>query len=528
MKTASFGYKAVLRSADLNQRFGDLFGGSILNGFRLVKGTSNYNVSIVRANTSSSVLMTTEGIRLSETDDVIDAVSVAANSGAQDRHDVLYVNYATVGSSQNATFTYELIPGVVGAQPDILKTPGTRMAIGVIRVRPNAALTDGDLTSLPLGLKSRFGDMLGGGGEVRAPEEFMINVLHPPKETGLDPYVIGGDVTTNTQNLQAILDFLVTKGYGNMYFPNLGIDEIGEGRFYLINDTLGMTFDEDWALPLTIEGEDYGSYIYMQDDTKMVFKIDGVNNIRDFRIKNLTIRGGTYGIWIKWCAYLQLEKINLRGQTVACLYFENTFGHCENIWMFHTSSRQVEQTGNGHIIWQGCTFGEDAGGYNIEDSEAEFVGCKFLALKSHDDAETDLGIAGGDDLTGARSKAIFYAFSGVSLRFTNCSFIHYDPYSYLFYFHNSKGSYRFSNCEFEISSNPYMFAFRNPSTRDFQTSLKLSLCKFDGVCTLLDHANSDPVRNFTVTNCELTEGTQITDPGNALVGYKIHNNDYLT
>lgn len=368
---------------------------------------------------------------------------------------------------------------------------------------------------------------VGNGVGQSVKEELKINVLAPPPVTGLAPYVIGGDVTVNTQRLKTILNYLVAKGYGNMYFPNLGIDEIGEGRFYIINDTLGMKFTEDWALPITIHGEDYGSYIHMLDDTKEVFKIDGVNNIRDFRIKNITIKGGSYGIWIKWGAYIHLEKINLRGQSVACLYFENTFGHCENVWMFHTSSKTVEQTGNGHIIWQGCTFGEDAGGYNIEDSDAEFIGCKFLALKSSDDSEADLGIGGADNLTGAKSKSHFYAFSGVHLKFTNCNFIHYDPFAYLFYFHNTGQSYRFVNCDFDFSSNPYVIAFRNPSVRDQTTGLVMSECTLDGEAVLLDNAESDPVMNVSIQNCKIHDDITIADDEDFVLGYNIKDNSYF-
>lgn len=339
--------------------------------------------------------------------------------------------------------------------------------------------------------------------------EYKINVLSPPAKTGLLPYVVGGNVTTNTQRLQAMLNYLNTKGYGNLYFPNIGIDGIGEGRAYVINDTLLLEYTVDMAIPITLEGEDYGSYIQTTNDTKPLLNINGVNNVRDFRIKNLTLRGGTYGLRIRWGAYVFIENVSIRGCKTACMRFENTFGFCQDVWMFHTSSRLVEATGNGHIRWDVCTFGEDAGGFYLEDTEMSFNNCKFLELKTYDTLLTETGIGGQDAVTGTKTRAIFYTLFNTNIWFTDCDFIHNEVESYLFYFTNSPSVHQFVNCKWECGAGTSLFAYRNPSVYAFKTGLVLNSCEILGTTELYSYAQSDAVRNITIKNSTLPLATMI-------------------
>lgn len=357
--------------------------------------------------------------------------------------------------------------------------------------------------------------------ENQTPVEYRINVLDPPVKTGLLPYVIGGDVTTNTTRLKAMLAYLNTQGYGNLYFPNTGIEGIGTGRPYYINDVLLMNYTVDMAIPITIEGEDYGSYIQQMDDTKRVFDINGVNNVRDFRIKNLTIRGGTYGIRIRWGAYVYIEDVNIRGSKTACMRFEVTFGFCSNVWMFHTSSRLVESSGNGHIRWDACTFGEDAGGFYLEDTEMSFNNCKFLQLKTFDVATTETGIGGADGVTGTKTRAIFYTLFNVNVWFTDCDFIHNETQSYLFYFTNSPNLYQFVNCKFDVGAGTSLFAFRNPSVYTFKTGLVLNSCEINGTCELYSYALSDAIRHLKIVNSIMPLATQIENDPNSAQLYEI-------
>lgn len=380
-----------------------------------------------------------------------------------------------------------------------------------------------DYFSLDVTLTANFTEL----AEGQTAEEYRINVLNPPKKTGLLPYVIGGNVTTNTQRLQAMLAFLNTKGYGNLYFPNLGIDGIGNGRFYEINDTLKMEYVVDWAIPITLQGEDYGSYINMQDSTKPVIWINGVNNVRDFRIKNLTTKGGSYGVRIRWGAYVYIEDLNIRGCSVACMRFENTFGFCKNVWMFHTSSRLVEATGNGHIRWDISTFGEDAGGFYLEDTVMSFNNCKFLELKTYDTALTETGIGGGDNVTGTKTRAIFYTLFNVQMWFVDCDFIHNEVESYLFYHVNSPSIYRFTSCDFEVGPGCSLWAFRNPSVYQFKTGLLLDNCDIDNPAKdveIYSMANSDAIHNLTITRTRLPDTAKIEEDPNSPQLYDIFGN----
>lgn len=351
--------------------------------------------------------------------------------------------------------------------------------------------------------------------------ELKINVLEPPTHTGLLPYVIGGDITTNTTRLKAMLSFLNGKGYGNLYFPNIGIDGIGEGRPYLINDTLELTYSADMAIPITIHGEDYGSYIQMVNKTKPAINIEGVNNVRDFRIKNITIRGGTIGLRIRWGAYVYLEHISIRGCEKTCMRFENTFGHCHDVWLFHTSSRQVEASGNGHIRWSSSTFAEDAGGFYFEDTKMTFINCKFLEPKTYDRALTDTGIGGADGVFGNKSRAVFYTWFNVQLTFIDCDFIHNEKESYLFYFANPSSIYRFVKCEFHFGEGTSAFAFRNPHNYQYKTGLVIDECEINGVTELYSMAKSDPIRNLVITNTTLPEATLIEQHPNFPQHYEI-------
>lgn len=171
MKQVTFSYKAPLNSKDFNRRFGDIFGGSILSGFRLLKGTGLYSVSIDRNGASDSVALKFTGEMLIDDSDAIDAIRVSPNTGGSDRYDVIYL----VHQPQSATFTYEIVQGVVGSSVQLLNTPTLRIAIGHVRVRPNQVLLQTDLTSYDLGVKMDIllaGSIFVSGKKV-ATEEFV-------------------------------------------------------------------------------------------------------------------------------------------------------------------------------------------------------------------------------------------------------------------------------------------------------------------------------------------------------------------
>lgn len=151
MTNVSHAYQSFLTSAELNQRFADFSGGSVLNGFRLAVGTRPDTVSLLKMGDPEQVLLTNRGVRVRETDDLIDIVTIESNTADIDRTDVLYVNYHH--GEADASASYSVVKGVPGEEPEVYWTSTTRTPVGFIRVRPGGvALTQDDLKSLPKGL----------------------------------------------------------------------------------------------------------------------------------------------------------------------------------------------------------------------------------------------------------------------------------------------------------------------------------------------------------------------------------------
>lgn len=164
MKKVTFGQGKMLSSEDLNGRFADISGGSILSGFRLAMGSSSYLISLRRQGATTQKIILPSGVKLEETGDAEDVVSVAPNTAGANRYDVLYVNYV---HAVNETFSYQLVQGVPGQPIDVLKADN-KLAIGHIRVRPAQVIQASDLTSYPLGLYLKHNVIVGAGG-VAAP-----------------------------------------------------------------------------------------------------------------------------------------------------------------------------------------------------------------------------------------------------------------------------------------------------------------------------------------------------------------------
>lgn len=151
MTNVSHAYQSFLTSAELNQRFADFSGGSVLSGYRLAVGTRPDTVSLLRMGDPEQVLLTNKGVRVKETGDLLDAVLIESNMAEVDRTDVLYANYHH--GEADASASYSVVKGVPGEEPEVYWTSTTRTPIGFIRVRPGSvALTQDDLKSLPKGL----------------------------------------------------------------------------------------------------------------------------------------------------------------------------------------------------------------------------------------------------------------------------------------------------------------------------------------------------------------------------------------
>lgn len=94
-------------SEQYNQRFADLLGGSILKGFYLSKGTGNFSVSVTSGADDKNLLITSEGIRIEETNDFPNAFSVKANMTGMVRIDAVYVQFENTVNNQQFTFAIQ-------------------------------------------------------------------------------------------------------------------------------------------------------------------------------------------------------------------------------------------------------------------------------------------------------------------------------------------------------------------------------------------------------------------------------------
>lgn len=147
------GYRDKARSETLNQRFKDITGPSVARGFRLALGTNNFTVSLTKAEYTSSVAVTPSGVRIEETTDLIDIVSVEPNTetSGSPRIDSVYLVYQF---GPNATGgKYVVVKGGSVAAPNPNNT--THLLLGYVSVRPNNyPLQASDLKSVEYGFSN--------------------------------------------------------------------------------------------------------------------------------------------------------------------------------------------------------------------------------------------------------------------------------------------------------------------------------------------------------------------------------------
>lgn len=143
-------YRDKAKSEPLNTRFRDITGPSVLRGFRLQLGSGNYTVTLSRAEYLSSVAIAPSGVKVEESTDLHDIVSVDpnTNTSGSPRIDSLYLVYQFGPNSGAAT--YVVIKGSDVAAPN--PNPNTHLLLGYITVRPNSyPLQSADLQSTPYG-----------------------------------------------------------------------------------------------------------------------------------------------------------------------------------------------------------------------------------------------------------------------------------------------------------------------------------------------------------------------------------------
>lgn len=143
-------YQEKAQSKPLNKRFVDITGPSVLNGFRIQKGTTDFTIGFLRGGYNSSVAITPSGARVEETTDLLDRVTVNPNmavSGSP-RVDSVFLKY--VYGTTTAEAEYVVVEG--GSVPPPNPNVNTHLLLGYVYVHPNAQpIRNGDIISVPYG-----------------------------------------------------------------------------------------------------------------------------------------------------------------------------------------------------------------------------------------------------------------------------------------------------------------------------------------------------------------------------------------
>lgn len=144
-------YQDEVESKPLNHRFLDISKPSVFRGFRLTKGTGPFDVTLSRATKHNSAAVTPSGVKVTETDDVIDAVTVAPNPANEYRTDCVFLKYEY--GRYDAVASYVVAQGIGTAEP-VNPNPATHLLLGWVSVPPrNAPLTNESFRDVPKGVK---------------------------------------------------------------------------------------------------------------------------------------------------------------------------------------------------------------------------------------------------------------------------------------------------------------------------------------------------------------------------------------
>lgn len=143
-------YRDRAKSEVLNQRFKDIIGPAVLKGYRFALGTGNHTLSLVRNEHPSSIAFTPSGVKIEETTDLMDIVSLEpnVNTTGLPRVDSIYLVYKFGPESTGASYTVVKGTDVAAENPN----PYTHLLLGYVNVRPNSyPLQSSDLNPVPFG-----------------------------------------------------------------------------------------------------------------------------------------------------------------------------------------------------------------------------------------------------------------------------------------------------------------------------------------------------------------------------------------
>jgi hypothetical protein len=131
-------FRDKVESSPINTRFRDVTGACVLTGFRFIKGSSAFTVTLSKDGYAYSAAIAAGGSRISEDTDLINVVTVTPNTDPTiARADSIYLVY--VYGTNEAVASYIVVPGITGSSvPAANPNPLTHLLLGYIHVPPNS------------------------------------------------------------------------------------------------------------------------------------------------------------------------------------------------------------------------------------------------------------------------------------------------------------------------------------------------------------------------------------------------------
>jgi hypothetical protein len=131
-------FRDKVESNPVNTRFRDISGPCVLSGFRLIKGTTAFAISLSKDGFANSIAISPSGSRVSEDADLINILTVAPNTDTSiTRVDSIYLVY--VYGTNESVANYIVVPGQAGTSvPGVNPNPLTSLLLGYIHVPPNS------------------------------------------------------------------------------------------------------------------------------------------------------------------------------------------------------------------------------------------------------------------------------------------------------------------------------------------------------------------------------------------------------
>lgn len=145
-------YQEKATSRPLNQRYLDITGPCILRGYRTIKGTGDFSLSLSRGGFNVSVATSPSGARIEESTDLSDILTVQPNLAATgNRVDSVYLKYE-FGKTDNVA-TYIIVPGTHIPAPNPNKN--THLLLALVYVQPNSTpIKPTDIIPMPYGFST--------------------------------------------------------------------------------------------------------------------------------------------------------------------------------------------------------------------------------------------------------------------------------------------------------------------------------------------------------------------------------------